>query len=400
MSAQRSEDLVPESQIGALWEIIRKQQAALERMEARLAQLAGDAPGGSRTEPCAEEAVSDVAVPSVSRLRTVRRSLLKSVGAGAAAVVGAGLLAAEGNLSGATQRAEAAGGPLTIDTVNTGAATTSLNAASGATPQILFSLDNSATPVPANTTLDFAAIVATGPAGGSGIVGISNTDAGFGVYGRSDVGFGVTGFSGGGVDIQAGGPLKGGRFLQNPFPGLVGAPVGQFAKGEQIRDSNGDMFLAVTDGTATTNSVFNKVAVVRSGFTGGAIHFLASPFRLLDTRPNQPSATARSIPLPANQTVTFPVAGISFNGQTIPAQAVGIIGNLTVTDQGGGINVRVFAGDAQLPLASSITAFPVTPFLANNVVSRLSVVSPAGQISLHADNFSVDVIFDITAVIM
>ena len=386
-----------EEQLSALWDLVQQQQRELGDLRSHLAQ---DRAGSDRASVVAPVATAAVATDSKAdgdtqgwAARAMRRSLLKGVGAGAAAVMGAGLLAAGQQATGGTERAEAADlGNMIIGTTNLAKSTTQLNDDTGANADVLLSVDNSHS---TSTLATAAGVKGQGPPDTIGVYGFDSAPSamGFGVRGESDLGFGVVGISATGIDLAADGT---GILLQRLQAG-AGTPPGSFVIGEQARDANGEMFISV--GPPLSTGSWSQVARIQSGFVGGAINFLASPYRLLDTRPGQPSATpSRNTPLPANTPVTVQVTGVTFSNESIPAGATGIIGNLTVTDQGGGINVRVFAGDlASAPLASSITAFPVTPFLANNVLTRLS---SDGKIKMQADNFSVDVIFDITAFIM
>jgi hypothetical protein len=135
-----------------------------------------------------------------------------------------------------------------------------------------------------------------------GVNGWGAGTTGIGVTGESDIGYGIAGGSGG-IDMAA---IGNGRVLQLSLPSamLLSPPAGppkylpnQY---EQVRDGNGILWLSNPAGR--WRRINSSIPV--------------TPFRIYDSRPS-----AR----PANSFTDITVAGVG----SVPADAVGVFGNLT-----------------------------------------------------------------------
>jgi hypothetical protein len=135
-----------------------------------------------------------------------------------------------------------------------------------------------------------------------GVNGWGAGTTGIGVTGESDIGYGIAGGSGG-IDMAA---IGNGRVLQLSLPSamLTSPPAGppkylpnQY---EQVRDGNGILWLSNPAGR--WRRINSSIPV--------------TPFRIYDSRPS-----AR----PANSFTDITVAGVG----SVPADAVGVFGNLT-----------------------------------------------------------------------
>ncbi|HEX6818887.1 MAG TPA: hypothetical protein VF120_10965 [Ktedonobacterales bacterium] len=114
----------------------------------------------------------------------------------------------------------------------------------------------------------------------SGVFGAS--DSGYGVYGQSNSGIGVLGNSTSSVDLYAFGTGR----IRQLVQGSAGPPAsGTYSKGEQIRDSDGELWLCVLGGSPGS---WVMAAHAVFGYSGGATSYLSKPIRLLDTRGGTP----------------------------------------------------------------------------------------------------------------
>ncbi len=116
-----------------------------------------------------------------------------------------------------------------------------------------------------------------------------------------------------------------------------------------------------------------------------------TPCRLLDTRPAPDTVGTRSTPIGAAETATFAVRGA--NGQcNIPAGAVAIATNFTVTNPTSGSFLTVFPADQPRPLASNLNWIGGQPPTPNQVTVKLSAT---GTIGIYNHAGTVNVLVDI-----
>lgn len=224
---------------------------------------------------------------------------------------------------------------------------------------------------------------AAGNSGGIGVHGDATGAGSTGVLGTSDVWYGVESRSNSWIDLIANGT---GRFLQKTA-GFIGAPTsGVYGTGEQLRDANGDLYICITGGGP---GIWRKVAAGVPGVSG-AINFLANPIRLLDTR--------TSSPFLSGSTHSLQVTGVVIGGISVPAGAIGVVGNVTVVGPTGGGDLRLYPG-ATAPSTSSIN-FASGQTIANGVTVGLN---SSGKLNIKVDMPSgqkTNVLFDASGYIL
>jgi hypothetical protein len=133
----------------------------------------------------------------------------------------------------------------------------------------------------------------------------------------------------------------------------------------------------------------------RAQADNNTIVFLASPGRLLDTRPglNGSSTPEVETPIAANSEITVQVTDPG-GGLGIPAGASGVFGNATVNPQTFG-NLIIHPGGTAVPGAATVV-FP--NFVANNFLANhfWVALSATGTIDVHNQSSgSTHVILDI-----
>jgi hypothetical protein len=118
---------------------------------------------------------------------------------------------------------------------------------------------------------------------------------------------------------------------------------------------------------------------------------VVEPVRLLDTRPSSGAPiTNGGHPLTSGQTFTVQVTGITVGGIGVPAGAVAVLGNITVTNVQGGGDLRFYPSGTGAPFVSSINYSATT--VANFAVVGLG---SDGALVIHVDGAGTDAIFDI-----
>ncbi len=308
----------------------------------------------AQIEPTHEAAPDGPEMAPVLARPSSRRSLLKWGGLGAAAALTAAAAAGATGLSQApTAHASSGDGYyVQLGEINTAQSSTVIGPVSGFSPNPVFAADA------VGTTAD-------------------------GIQGSSDSGAGVVGTSNSGVDLYASGT---GRLLQSTTSFSGPPTVGTYSAGEQLRDANGDLYICVYAGTPGT---WRRVAAGVPGMSG-AINFLANPIRLLDTRTGSPYT--------AGSTHILQVTGVVVGGISVPAGAVGVVGNVTVVGPTSGGDLRLYPGDTA-PATSSIN-FASGQIIANGVTVGLN---SGGQLNIKVDMASgthTNVLFDASGYIL
>ena len=216
-----------------------------------------------------------------------------------------------------------------------------------------------------------------------GVLGVGQDD-GIGVYGRAEGanGIAVRGFSQEGIGMDAGSSnnvalyLRGSGRLHQQVRSQPGSPpaagFGYWA-GEQIRDANGEMWLCVEQGNPGT---WRRVATVREGFKGGSVNILPKPIRLYDSR------TGGAPRVMAGATVDVQVIGVVVGGVSVPAGAVGVIGNVTVVSTVGpsGFLTLFPQGSPPSPVTASINWFGANQIL--NTAALVGLNTANGKIGI------------------
>jgi hypothetical protein len=196
------------------------------------------------------------------------------------------------------------------------------------------------------------AIEGDGTSGAVGVKGTSDTsigvfgssDSGEGVHGHSNTLTGVLGLSGSGTGVfGASSTGYGGVFSGPNAPlwlstgGVPGAPTsGLHNQGEIYLDSTATLWVCIV-GDRSNVGTWVRVGMVSDGHAGGGLNFLATPVRLLETRPGfSDGVTNKGSPLTSGSAYTFPVAG----GGGIPSNASGVLGTITALSPSAGGNLK------------------------------------------------------------
>ncbi|MEO1056913.1 MAG: hypothetical protein AAFY28_08375 [Actinomycetota bacterium] len=115
--------------------------------------------------------------------------------------------------------------------------------------------------------------------------------------------------------------------------------------------------------------------------------------RLFDFRPGSDNVGPKDTPLGPGEANVYTQQVTGTNGNcTIPAGAVGVSMNVTITRPTAQSNLRVFPADASTPLASNLNWLPGQAPTPNKVDVRLS---PGGAIKLFNQNGTVFVLADV-----
>jgi hypothetical protein len=226
---------------------------------------------------------------------------------------------------------------------------------------------------------------------GAGVWGQSNSStgvnglstSGVGVWGQSTSSTGVNGLSSTGAGMwgqstaNVGGVFIGGRAaLALGQGGAPGAPsANAHVKGDVYLDSLATVWVCIADGTPGT---WVRLLSVPNGTVGGGINYLNTPVRLLDARTSPGSAVVTRGPLAGNETYAFTVAGLGGSG--IPANAQGLVANVTVLGPSGAGNLSLFPAPGPGPSVASMTFGTPGLFLANGVNVGIGT---AGQIMIQ-----------------
>jgi hypothetical protein len=242
-----------------------------------------------------------------------------------------------------------------------------------------------------NVNNDSAGVLGISHGKGNSVFGFKPEGApGDGVVGLARSGRGVHALSDTGIALEVGGSA---RMLQQ-FRATAGAPTtGSFFAGEQIRDANGELWLCIAPGSPGT---WRRAALVRNGFAGGSVNFLAKPIRIFDSRSGAPLAngTARDVQ----------VTGVVVGGVSVPAGAVGVIGNVTVTQTvaPNGYLTLYPQGSPPSPATANINWFAASQNLNTSAIVALNAAN--GRLTIHngmaGGSNATHVVFDVAAFVV
>jgi hypothetical protein len=142
----------------------------------------------------------------------------------------------------------------------------------------------------------------------------------YAVYGLTDMGTAVVGESNTGIGLHA---RRSGRLRQDPAVTSSPAAAPSYSPNqfEQVRDSNGVLWIHGTTGVAP--AIWRRVNTLRFDTADGS-GGVFKPFRLVDTRSGAIKGSAT--------TWTYSVLSGPGGASTIPADAVGVVGNLTAVN--------------------------------------------------------------------
>ena len=150
-------------------------------------------------------------------------------------------------------------------------------------------------------------------------------------------------------------------------------------------------FVSATGGSATTHVIFDVTGYFMPD-TSGATYFPVMPARILDSRDGTGGLTGRFSAYVAR---TFQVAGAG----GVPAGAVAVTGNLTVTQQSGGGFLSIGPEATNNPTSSTLN-FPVGDNRANSVTAALGTGDALGTLSITyvsgTPGATTQVVFDVT----
>jgi len=201
---------------------------------------------------------------------------------------------------------------------------------------------------------------------------------GTGVVGISDTGIGVIGY-GSTVDFHADGT---GRVLLSSA-GAVG-PTTTGDRGTIARDASGNFWTAVADDT------WRKVS---GPGTAGALHLLASPTRVYDSRVGKTPAVGTKAPLTSGSRSIDCTA----NSSGVPATARGVIVNVTVLWSSASGYVAITPGGAGDTGTSNANSPGIGGKTASLAIVACGTGARAGKIDVSAGpGGSFDFIVDVT----
>jgi len=236
----------------------------------------------------------------------------------------------------------------------------------------------------ANTATSQTKLTTSGAITNDGAFSVVAANADYGINGSGAkygvVGSGITGVLGLGT---VGGVFSGTVSAVNLVPrSTAGAPAGQAVKGDLAVDSNGVLMMCIADGTPGT---WIRVS-------HGGVRPLATPQRAFAAVLAQGTDTSTVI------------AGVV---PGVPAQAVGILGNLTVVDFKGGGFVTLYPSQTARPSTSSINWNGGAPVPGAAIANAYSVgLGPDGGVTFFADatvpagTTATNVLLDVTAYIL
>jgi hypothetical protein len=232
------------------------------------------------------------------------------------------------------------------------------------------------------------AITSTTATSGKGVLEVTGTNADYGVV-ASGSGVGLYGKGPIGVlgDGAVGGVFQGTDASVSLTPrGSDGPPSGSNLKGDVAVDASGVLWMCIADGSPGT---WIRVS-------HGGVRPLPSPVRVLSS--SEPGAGGK---LGAGETRRVQIID-PVQRPTIPAEALAIVGNLTVFDTQGGGYVIAYPSGTPRPFTSNVNWN--TPNVA--VANAMTVGLNGGAIDLYADasvppgSSATHVIIDVAAYIL
>lgn len=367
-----------EEELAALREIVGEQRARLETLEGLRGNLSEGRP-------------------------QTRRDLLK--------LAGAGLVGAAGSMAlSALPVAAATGGNFLLGNANKAETNSTLALDAivrpGTTTPIDYALQVDATNLTNNYGLtgglnaSIHGIEAIGMGSGAGLIAVSSTGPGA-VLG-SNFSTAGTPSSGSACDLQLGGAVAtnkntfgSGRLGQIKRSDLGAAGPGWTAAGtiaELVRGTDASLWLSTNGASATNSANWRRMNTVRVDAANGSGGFF-QPVRIIDTRTGTGGTTGARA---AGSTTTWgPFPGT--NG--IPSDAIGIVGNVTVTGFTGQGFLAVFPAGASYSAATSPSTMNYTTSWAwaNAFTVGFGTGANAGKISIYVGQIVTHVIMDVVA---
>jgi len=143
--------------------------------------------------------------------------------------------------------------------------------------------------------------------------------------------------------------------------------------------------------TATSHAVIDVTGYYAPPGAGGLyFHLLASPVRLLDTRPTYPACSSPGAPLGANSVTSITATG-ACGGAVVPAAAKAIVGNATTVNPAGSGWLTLFASGISTPFTSSGN-YAVGETLNSQFFAGLSASGQVSVFTRQSTHLVVDVV--------
>ena len=387
--------------VQALQQQVTQQQAAVVAQQQTMAQqqaaLAALQTQVEEVSTLSNTVAAATEVPGTrqSRAKTSRRRLFTTAGAAAVAATAGAVIVGPGDVAHA-----ATGNNWVLGVSNNANSPTILTNTGGSIPSVLLNVNNSG--VSGGTGISGS--------GGTGGIGVYGSGGEYGVNGSSGSGAGVFGLSSlGGVGVLGvavapasrgnqfgvGGQFQGQEAALNlsSLATSPGVPAGHaHAAGDIYVDSNTTLWVCIASGLPGT---FVRLTSVLSTATGGAITYLSQPIRLLDTRAGATDAlNTPGAPYTAGSTNPLTVAGVTYNGVTVPNPIAGCMGQITATNETGSGYI------ALVPHGLGFTGTDNLPFSAGETVAIwFNSALASGVLDIIVGGASTDVILDLFAVV-
>jgi hypothetical protein len=225
-------------------------------------------------------------------------------------------------------------------------------------------------------------VTTSGPISNDGAISVTANSADFGVY-ASAASYGLVGSGPGGVLGlgTVGGVFSGSEVAINLDPrSTPGAPTGQAFKGDMAVDSNGVLYLCVAAGTPGT---WIRVS-------HGGVRPLGVPQRAYDSR----NTGGR---FSDGESRKISIAGVVAG---VPANAVGIVGNVTITNTVGAGFLTIWPTGQAQPTTSNINWTTAFTTVANAFNIGAGSGGDLSVITFGTSGPTTDVIVDVTGYIL
>ncbi|MCU1455069.1 MAG: hypothetical protein JWN46_3215 [Acidimicrobiales bacterium] len=226
---------------------------------------------------------------------------------------------------------------------------------------------------------------------GAGVIGTSSS--GFGIVGDSASGSAVVAFSTSGTGVVA---LSGGTAVECASPrtqislvprDYIGAPAADgfdHVRGDLVEDSVGNLWLCTTGGKPGT---WRKLA---GPATAGALHVLAAPVRIYDSRPGTNPPNGPKTPLAPGVARTL---DLKVNSSGVPAGATAAAVNLLVLNAAAGnAHLTVWAAGVGQPAGNSMVWGGSTGRCSSLAITALDAAAKCQVACSGTTDIAVDVV--------
>ncbi len=216
---------------------------------------------------------------------------------------------------------------------------------------------------------------------GDDSLGVWGTGPEIGVYGDSEdtgvLGEGRLGLDSYATDVH----------LRMGSPTPRAAPTGDATShlaGDLVRDSAGDLWVCVVEGTPGT---WRKLAGPASA---GTFHLLANPVRVYDSRPGTTPAVGSKTKLAGN---TARLLSVTANSSGVPAGATAVaVTLLLVNASSAGGNFTIWAGGAPRPSANAMVWGGTAGRFASTATTRISATGTVNVAASASTDLALDIV--------